>query len=69
MVLAFGILGVTAAGQTLVFALSGSVALLADLIHYVGDAATAIPLGIAICAVILRITWRSWRTIHGHRPA
>jgi cation diffusion facilitator family transporter len=30
-----------------VFALSGSVALLADLIHNVGDALTALPLGIA----------------------
>jgi hypothetical protein len=33
--------------QTLVFVLSGSVALLADLIHNFGDAATALPLGIA----------------------
>jgi len=41
------ILGVTAAAQAVVFALSGSVALLADLIHNAGDAATAIPLGIA----------------------
>jgi cation diffusion facilitator family transporter len=45
--LAFLVLGVTAAAQALVFALSGSVALLADLIHNTGDAATAIPLGIA----------------------
>jgi cation diffusion facilitator family transporter len=41
------ILGVTAAAQMAIFALSGSVALLADLIHNAGDAATAIPLGIA----------------------
>jgi divalent metal cation (Fe/Co/Zn/Cd) transporter len=41
------VLGLTAAAQTLVFVLSGSVALLADLIHSAGDAATAIPLGIA----------------------
>ena len=41
------VLGVRAAAQTAVFALSGSVALLADLIHNAGDAATAIPLGIA----------------------
>ena len=47
VLLAFGILGLTAAGQTLVFVLSGSVALLADLIHNFGDASTAIPLGIA----------------------
>lgn len=45
--LALLILGVTAAAQVGVFALSGSVALLADLIHNGGDAATAIPLGIA----------------------
>ena len=45
--LALLILGLTAAAQAAVFALSGSVALLADLIHNTGDAATAIPLGIA----------------------
>jgi cation diffusion facilitator family transporter len=45
--LALVILGVTAAAQMVIFALSGSVALLADLIHNAGDAATAIPLGIA----------------------
>jgi cation diffusion facilitator family transporter len=45
--LALLVLGVTAAAQAVVFALSGSVALLADLIHNAGDAATAIPLGIA----------------------
>jgi cation diffusion facilitator family transporter len=45
--LALLILGLTAAAQAAVFALSGSVALLADLIHNGGDAATAIPLGIA----------------------
>jgi cation diffusion facilitator family transporter len=41
------ILGATAALQILVFALSGSIALLADLIHNAGDALTAIPLGAA----------------------
>jgi len=45
--LALLVLGLTAAAQTVIFALSGSVALLADLIHNAGDAATAIPLGIA----------------------
>src|SRR4051794_20716169 len=45
--LALLVLGVTAAAQAAVFAMSGSVALLADLIHNAGDAATAIPLGIA----------------------
>lgn len=37
----------TALAQTAIFALTGSVALLADLIHNFGDALTAIPLGIA----------------------
>jgi cation diffusion facilitator family transporter len=41
------VLGVAAALQTLVFVLSGSVALLADLIHNFGDALTAVPLGVA----------------------
>ncbi|HEX8156000.1 MAG TPA: cation diffusion facilitator family transporter [Solirubrobacteraceae bacterium] len=45
--LALLVLGLTAAAQAVVFALSDSVALLADLIHNAGDAATAIPLGIA----------------------
>jgi cation diffusion facilitator family transporter len=41
------VLGVAAALQTLVFVLSGSVALMADLIHNFGDALTAVPLGVA----------------------
>ena len=41
------VLGLTAVVQTLIFVVSGSVALLADLIHNFGDAATAIPLAIA----------------------
>jgi cation diffusion facilitator family transporter len=45
--LALLILGLTAGAQALVFALSGSVALLADLVHNAGDAATALPLGLA----------------------
>jgi cation diffusion facilitator family transporter len=45
--LSLAVLGLTAAAQAVVFALSGSVALLADLIHNFGDALTAIPLGIA----------------------
>jgi divalent metal cation (Fe/Co/Zn/Cd) transporter len=45
--LALAILTATAAAQALVFALTGSLALLADLIHNGGDALTAIPLGIA----------------------
>jgi len=45
--LALGILAATAVVQALVFALSGSLALLADLVHNGGDALTAIPLGLA----------------------
>ncbi len=41
------ILAVTAAAQTAIFLATGSIALLADLIHNFGDAATAFPLGIA----------------------
>jgi cation diffusion facilitator family transporter len=42
-----GVLGAAAIAQTLIFVLSGSVALLADLIHNFGDGLTAVPLGIA----------------------
>jgi cation diffusion facilitator family transporter len=42
-----GVLALAAVAQTLIFAATGSVALFADLIHNFGDAATAIPLGIA----------------------
>jgi cation diffusion facilitator family transporter len=52
--LALLVLGLTAAAQALVFAASGSVALLADLIHNAGDAATAFPLGIAFALGSLR---------------
>jgi cation diffusion facilitator family transporter len=45
--LALVVLGLTAAAQAAVYVASGSVALLADLIHNAGDAATAFPLGIA----------------------
>ena len=41
------ILTLTAIAQTVIYVASGSVALLADLIHNAGDAATAIPLAIA----------------------
>ena len=40
-------LALTAGAQVVVFVLSNSVALLADLIHNFGDALTAVPLGIA----------------------
>jgi len=45
--LALLILTLTALAQTVIYIASGSIALLADLIHNAGDAATAIPLGIA----------------------
>jgi cation diffusion facilitator family transporter len=44
---ALAVLSLAAVAQLYVFALSGSVALLADLIHNFGDALTAVPLGIA----------------------
>jgi cation diffusion facilitator family transporter len=47
VLISLGVLGVAAVFQTVVFVLSGSVALLADLIHNFGDALTAVPLGIA----------------------
>jgi cation diffusion facilitator family transporter len=45
--LSLAVLGIAAAAQVAIFVLSGSVALLADLIHNFGDALTALPLGIA----------------------
>jgi cation diffusion facilitator family transporter len=45
--ISLAVLGVAAGIQLFIFALSGSVALLADLIHNFGDALTAVPLGIA----------------------
>ena len=45
--ISLGILSLTAALQAIIFVASGSVALLADMIHNVGDALTAVPLGIA----------------------
>ncbi len=45
--ISLAVLGLAAGIQLFIFALSGSVALLADLIHNFGDALTAVPLGIA----------------------
>jgi cation diffusion facilitator family transporter len=45
--ISLGVLLATAALQAVIFAATGSVALLADLIHNFGDALTAIPLGVA----------------------
>lgn len=47
VLLSLAVLGATAVLQAIVFVLSGSVALLADLIHNAGDALTAIPVGAA----------------------
>lgn len=47
VLISLAVLAVSAVLQTAVFVLSGSVALLADLIHNFGDALTAVPLGIA----------------------
>jgi cation diffusion facilitator family transporter len=41
------VLGATAAAQAAIYVATGSVALLADLIHNLGDALTALPLGAA----------------------
>lgn len=47
VLISLGVLGATAAVQAVIFLLTGSVALLADLIHNAGDALTAIPVGAA----------------------
>jgi cation diffusion facilitator family transporter len=45
--LSLAVLAITAALQVVVFLVTGSIALLADLIHNFGDASTAIPVGVA----------------------
>lgn len=45
--ISLAILATAALAQTFIFAASGSVALLADVIHNYGDALTALPLGVA----------------------
>jgi cation diffusion facilitator family transporter len=45
--ISLAVLAVTATIQTVIYTLTSSVSLLADLIHNFGDASTAIPLGIA----------------------
>jgi cation diffusion facilitator family transporter len=47
VLVSLAVLAISALAQTVIFLLSGSVALLADLIHNFGDALTAVPLGIA----------------------
>jgi cation diffusion facilitator family transporter len=49
---------ITALIQVFVVVLSGSVALLSDTIHNLGDAATAVPLGIAFALSRLRASRR-----------
>ena len=47
VLVSLGILGLTAVVQAAIYAATGSVALLADLVHNAGDALTAVPLGAA----------------------
>jgi len=47
LMLSLVVLGFTAAFQVVIYLFSGSVALLADTVHNVGDALTAVPLGAA----------------------
>jgi cation diffusion facilitator family transporter len=47
VLLALAVLGAAAVVQAAILVATGSIALLADLIHNVGDALTAVPLGIA----------------------
>jgi len=52
--LSLGVLAVAAALQVVIFLATGSIALLADLIHNFGDASTAIPVGVAFALRSLR---------------
>jgi cation diffusion facilitator family transporter len=47
VLISLAVLGATALAQAGIYLLSGSVALLADVIHNVGDALTAVPVGAA----------------------
>ena len=60
------VLGATAAFQAVVVVVSGSVALLADTVHNVGDALTAVPLGVAF--LLLR-RGRTRRLTYGYGRA
>ena len=55
VILSLVALGLAALAQGLIFALTHSVALLADLIHNAGDAATALPLGVAFAMRSIRV--------------
>lgn len=48
VLLSLGVLALTAVVQAIIFFLTDSVALLSDLVHNVGDALTAVPVGIAL---------------------
>ena len=63
--LALAVLAATAALQAVVFAASGSVALLADLIHNAGDALTAVPLGAAFLPGSIRASRPAHRASPG----
>jgi cation diffusion facilitator family transporter len=54
-----GVLALTAAAQAVVFVATGSVALLADLVHNAGDALTALPLGVAFALRSVRAERRA----------
>jgi cation diffusion facilitator family transporter len=60
------VLGATAAFQVVIVVVSGSVALLADSVHNVGDALTAFPLGVAF--LLLR-RGRTRRLTYGYGRA
>ena len=55
VVLSLLVLVLAALVQGLIFVLTNSVALLADLIHNAGDAATALPLGLAFAMRSIRV--------------
>ena len=59
-VFSLGVLGATAAIQATIYVATGSVALLADLIHNFGDALTAVPLGHGLSAPL-----RQGRAVRG----
>lgn len=48
VLISLGVLGLTAMVQWLIFVSTGSVALLSDLVHNIGDALTAVPVGAAL---------------------
>jgi len=55
VLVSLGVLGAAAVVQAAILVFTGSVALLADLIHNVGDALTAVPIGIAFLLRSFRV--------------